>query len=833
LRIQEFEITQGAGGLSVNGDIDLGAPLQWRLVATAKALDPSVILHAWPGSLDFELRSTGQWPESGPRARFELPRLSGRLRGRPITGTGDVSLPPDRKPEGRIELRSGGASLVALASRGAQPRVDATLSIANLQDWHSDLQGAIDLEVVARGRVPELQIDATLQARELRQGRNQIGQATLRLSGRDTRTPQGTAELTASAVTLGGFEFDRATVKLEGAARAHTLALDAQGEQLTLRMQADGAYAKESWTGSVGRLALEAQNAPALALLEPAPLSITPQGFALGRSCMKGGDIQVCAAARHQRRELAVEYSIEALPLDVLAAIFAPGSDVTIEGMLEGRGNLRRAANGTLDGRATLGSSSGAFVQGADKDALRLEYRDLGMDIDLDGGAARAHLRGELLKQGPLRGSLSVAMTEADPSLHGSAGITLRDLEPLGWWVPQLANLKGSGEVSAELAGTLGAPRLAFTVKADGLDAEVPLLGLHLREGSVHAGLNPEGGFEAQGSIASGEGLLRLSGARDASRNLALRFSGSNLLAANIPGARVTIAPDLDLTGRLGELDLGGTVKIETAEVNLEKLSLSKSHRPSADVIVVDREVRVKDHAPGLRTDVRILFGDAVKLAGFGLDATVSGELQILEERGQPGRAHGEIRLAGTYEAFGRKLTIERGRLQFAGTSLDDPQLDILAARKIDDVTAKLQVTGSAQKPRLDVFTDPAMSQTDAMSYLLTGKPASDLHGEEGANVQSAAQSVGSVLGNRLAKRLGGKMGFIDEVGVEQNTDLGGSAFTVGKYLSPKLFVSYGVGLFEPGSATTVRYEFTDHWSMEANDTPDDSHAGVRYRIEK
>ena len=72
--------------------------------------------------------------------------------------------------------------------------------------------------------------------------------------------------------------------------------------------------------------------------------------------------------------------------------------------------------------------------------------------------------------------------------------------------------------------------------------------------------------------------------------------------------------------------------------------------------------------------------------------------------------------------------------------------------------------------------------------------------------VQSAAQSVGSVLGNRLAKKLGGKMGFVDEVGVEQNTDLGGSAFTVGKYLSPRLFVSYGVGLFEPGNAITVRY---------------------------
>ena len=316
-------------------------------------------------------------------------------------------------------------------------------------------------------------------------------------------------------------------------------------------------------------------------------------------------------------------------------------------------------------------------------------------------------------------------------------------------------------------------------------------------------------------------------------QGLELKLSGSNFLAANIPGARVTMAPELALAGQSGSLALTGMVKIEDADVNLEKLSFSRSYRASPDVVIVDREVKLKGTSLGLTTDVRVVLGDRVKLVGFGLESTVNGELHVLEERDQPSRATGEIRVLGTYEAFGRKLTIERGRLQFAGTALDDPQLDILAGRKLEDVTAKLRVTGTAQNPKLDVFTDPATSQTDAMSYLLTGKPASEAHGEEGQMVSSAAQSVGSVLGNRLAKKLGGKMGFVDEIGVEQNTDLGGNAFTVGKYLSPRFFISYGVGLFEPGSTMTVRYEFSKHWSLEANQAPEDGHAGIRYRIEK
>ena len=393
--------------------------------------------------------------------------------------------------------------------------------------------------------------------------------------------------------------------------------------------------------------------------------------------------------------------------------------------------------------------------------------------------------------------------------------------------------MRGSGALSVDVSGTIGDPRVAFTLQARDLDAEVPLLGLHLKEGNVTATLRPDGSLEASGAISSGDGTVRLTGTSDKSNDMAIKLGGGNFLAANIPGARVAIAPDLTLAGKLGALMLTGSVIIENADVNMEDLSIGHSANASSDVVVVDREQRVKDRALGLTTDVRILFGENVKLAGFGLESTVAGALRVTEKPREVSRASGEIRVAGTYEAFGRKLTIERGRLQYAGTALDDPQLDILAVRKLQDVTAKLRVTGTAKRPKLDVYTDPAMSQTDAMAYLLTGKPASDLHGEASAEVQSAAQFVGSGLGNRLAKKFGGKVGFVDEVGVEQNADLGGSAFTVGKYLSPRLFVSYGVGLFEPGNAITVRWQFSEHWSLEANDTPEDQHAGVRYRIEK
>ena len=840
LRIRELELTQLPGALSVTGDIELAKPLRWTLAARGRGFDPSSLWAAWPGALDFDLDTRGDWREKGPRAEFKLQHLHGKLRARTLSGSGDVKLGADFKPSGHIRLQSGGASLDVVAEAAAQPRVEAKLAVASLHEWRDDLRGALQAHATSMGRWPDVELDATASASELRQGGTAIDSANVRLHARDARAPRGSVELEARGLALGGFEFSELAAKLNGDARAHEFALDAKGDPASLSMRLQGSLrpgppARRSWTGTLGAVALDVARVPSLKLAEPAAISITHDSFDLANTCLAGGSIALCASAHRDPGSLAANYSVRALPIGVLVALAAPKAEVNVQGTLEGKGDLRRTNDGTFTGQATLASSAGSVAQRGDEKALVLEYRDFGVNIDLTRATARATVRGVLPRQGELDGAITLAVAEDDPTLGGRAALKLRDLAPLAMWVPQLANLKGSGEVAAEMGGTLHTPRIGITVRATGLDAEVPMLGVHLREGNFNARLTPEGRFEADGAIRSGDGTLHATGTRAADQRLELKLSGSNVLAASIPGARVTMAPDLALSGKGGSFALTGSVKIEDADVNLEKLSFARSYKASPDVVVVDRQVEVKtrDSALGLTTDVRVILGDRVKLVGFGLDSTVNGELRVLEERNQPSRATGEIRLAGTYEAFGRKLNISRGRLQFADTSLDDPQLDILAERKLEDVTAKLRVTGTAQHPTLDVFTDPATSQTDAMAYLITGKAASEAHGEEGAMVSSAAQSVGSVLGNRLAKKLGGKMGFIDEIGVEQNADLGGNAFTVGKYLSPRFFISYGVGLFEPGSTMTVRYEFSKHWSLEANQAPEDGHAGIRYRIEK
>jgi translocation and assembly module TamB len=237
---------------------------------------------------------------------------------------------------------------------------------------------------------------------------------------------------------------------------------------------------------------------------------------------------------------------------------------------------------------------------------------------------------------------------------------------------------------------------------------------------------------------------------------------------------------------------------------------------------------------------VKVDLGRKTHIVGMGLDGRVSGLLTVSERPGRATTGQGQLAVDGTYRAYGQNLQIQRGQLLFASTPIDNPGLNIRAVRKLnpnatidEGQQVGLLVSGTAQRPILTVFSNPVMEQSDALSYLVTGKPLSEVKGGEGNMVSAAAQALGSAGGDLLAKRIGSKLG-VDDIGVSSNEALGGgSAFSVGKYLSPRLYLSYGVGLFQPGEVITLRYRFGKRWNFEAQQATDFSRASFNYRYEK
>jgi translocation and assembly module TamB len=228
--------------------------------------------------------------------------------------------------------------------------------------------------------------------------------------------------------------------------------------------------------------------------------------------------------------------------------------------------------------------------------------------------------------------------------------------------------------------------------------------------------------------------------------------------------------------------------------------------------------------------------GEHIEVKGYGLDATVKGQLTVRESPDSPTTGSGQLMVAGRYQAFGQDLNIKDGRLLFAGTPLDNPRLAITAMRKVDeDLSTGVRIAGTAKRPIVTVISEPNVGEADALSYLVTGGSLSEVGSASGGSqdaLNSARQSLQGAGAGLVAQRIGARLGF-DEAGVEENDLIGGSALTIGEYLSPRLYLSYGVGLFEPGEVIALRYKLTRDVGVRIQRGTEETRAGVEYRFEK
>jgi translocation and assembly module TamB len=404
-----------------------------------------------------------------------------------------------------------------------------------------------------------------------------------------------------------------------------------------------------------------------------------------------------------------------------------------------------------------------------------------------------------------------------------------------------IADVKGKLDGSFRLGGTLAQPAVTGNATLDGFAAEVPDAGLKLSKGHLVVNTTDAKQFRIDGSVQSGEGTLTVAGTAGigAAAPTAITLKGSRFTAADIPAAKVVISPDLVVKQDATDIDVGGSVSIDSADVNVEKLPGGGASQASPDVVIVDQPQQQAASTPvPISASVKVDLGHRTHVVGMGLNGRLSGVLTVNDRPGHATTGQGQITVGGTYKAYGQNLHIERGQLLFASTPVDNPGLNIKAVRKLnpnatvdEGQEVGLLITGTAQRPVLTVFSNPVMEQSDALSYLVTGKPLSQVKGGEGNMVGAAAQALGSATGDLLAKSIGAKTGL--DMGVSSSDALGGSAaFTVGKYLSPRLYLSYGVGLFDPGQVITLRFRLSHRWNFEAENATDFSRASFNYRIE-
>jgi translocation and assembly module TamB len=334
-------------------------------------------------------------------------------------------------------------------------------------------------------------------------------------------------------------------------------------------------------------------------------------------------------------------------------------------------------------------------------------------------------------------------------------------------------------------------------------------------------------------------------------------ISGENFQTVYFPELQILSTPKLSIEGTPQKLKLRG--ELHVPELRIVGAPSRKAVAPSGDVVLEGRSAPPAASSPMvLDAQVRIRLGEKVFVKVAGIDAQLGGAIDLSLSSLDRITSKGEIKVVkGRYRTYGVNLEIVRGRLFFAGAPIDDPTLDFLALRTIGDVKAGVTVAGTLKKPVTKLYSEPAMPDVDVLAYVVLGHPLGG-SGEQASLVSQAAGALltsgqAEALQEKIKSRLGlstleiqggvggttSPMGYKPlqvtppgEIPAEQQPGITETMLTVGKYLTPKLYFSYGKSLFTGNNLFRLRYDIFRKWQVESQTGGGESGVDLYYKLE-
>lgn len=844
LRVQRYDITALEGSLAGDASLTFGTPLRWAVNTTATDINP-VSLHAeFPGQMDFTATAAGSGLDREAAFDVSLSRLQGRLRGLPLNGSGRVERAGSEWRIRDTTLAMGEARLTAAGTISDQVDLDWTFSARALEDLLPEVQGGLSFNGNASGPRQTPRVVADIDGRSLQYAGWTVGAVAIDADVDLAGIAPSQLAATLSNVRNGALHAEALRLSGQGNAETHALTLHVAsrtdgGTASDAELEITGALADGVWTGQIasGQVA-NTDDRRNVRLSEPATAVVSRDHATVERLCLFLLGSNICGNGSWQRGGAwQVDATGDDLPLDVIRLAFP--SQPRYLGTLD----LTLAASGAgqspWEGSASVVLTGGGIVYQLSSDSA-----DATETVQFGSGRADLHANGDSLQATIGLAATAETFIAANATAMRLPGVALGNLPVTGrirarmgdanllpLLVAEIDDAAGVLDADVALSGRISQPELDGRIALSNGALDLYRINLALREMEIDVNLSANRfGFEGTGR--AGDGTWSLGGTLAWRNGLpagTLDLKGENLLVADLPDYRVVAAPDLHFLIDGRKIDASGEVFIPSARI--QPTDLSGAVQVSPDSRLVQDEPAETASSFFVNSEIRIRLGDDVQLDTFGLQGRLGGSVGTTTRTGDIPVGRGELSVSsGKYEAYGQSLDITRGRLLFDASPLDDPGLDIQAERTIETTKVGLNVRGTLRDPRFGFYSEPSMSQTQILSYLLVGKPIDDLQNRDADTVGSARDTLALQGGGILAAQLGRRLG-LGEIGVE-STGANDTALVLGRFLSPRLFVSYGISLTESINTLKLRYTISDRWVLKT-EAGENQSADVEFTIER
>lgn len=835
--LTDFSILSNVGRVQIDGQANWEKNVRFAAALNLSGLNTKEVLPQTPLTVDGSFviwgeRQNGRW-----KAKLQDLTVLGELRGQSLALTGTVESHGNgivEAPELYFAVGNNTFEFSGKADFAKDvPELDFKTKI-DAPDFglvDPNLLGSVKgtLAVTGTTRLPVINADLTARNIDYFGTTLKRGHLTGRMRSRDVVSGRLTLQLTDFKTQ--GVDIRKATIELRGNELRHNLTVHTEGTPISVDAKISGIYERMlgNWAGALAELKVKTAYGP-VTLEKPMRLAYVPD---LNRANVS----KACLAHTHARLCLENDLKIDLTNRsDLRILIGLPKFDLAfIKQYFPGRfvadGIIKANADVTLPaglselprGRVTVRAQDISTKYRMDLSDLKVGFNSVQLSFANAKDSIEGNWKIDIKDNGDIEGSLRISDLFNTRTVDGTLKFVAVDATLVNSFLSPGESAEGQWFGNLRFAGTLEEPLIygrtgLFNAKLDSTKLPFEMLPSDIK-------LTFNGNSSTlEGHLKTPQGEVALNGSADwrtiGEGKAIVTTKGSNLRVTLPPDIEFDLTTDVTCEASSDLIKLDGAISIPWAKVSVSKLPASAVD-VSDDVVRLDRP-RAKKKAAGkpipIESNLRIHIGDDVRVEAMGLKARLTGNLNVIQDNGTLGLT-GQISVpTGSFKAYGQDLLVRRGEFHFVG-AVANPLLDLEAIRNpdrtADDVIAGIRVTGSVDSPQVAVFTDPAKSETEALSYLIRGEGLDPSGDSDNTMITSALINLGLSQGSHVFESLGDAVG-ISGLGFETEGVGDSSQLVVSGYVLPGLKVKYGVGIFDSLATLTLRYRVIPRLYVEA-----------------
>ncbi|MBU9827108.1 autotransporter assembly complex protein TamB [Rahnella perminowiae] len=825
-RLKLLRLAALEGNADLTGVVDWSKAISWNSELKLTGINTAKQYPDWPSKLQGKITTRGSLYGGTWQMQIPVLDLTGNVKQNAVKAQGNVrgnSYGQWDIPQLHLEL--GRNNLDVKGTLSDTWDLDAKVDAPHLDGALPGLGGVVKGMLQLRGDLKAPKLLADLTATGLKWQALTVRRVDIKGDVSSTDQIQGNLAVRVQQLKQDALDITDINLDAKGDEKKHELTLKVEGKPVSGHLALNGSFdrATEEWKGSITNTLFDTpvgqwrlNRSVALDYFNK------EQRITVGPHCWQNPNADLCvpktidAGASGQASVVLNRFDL---------AMIKPflTDDTQLSGVFSGKADVSWKAEGGLPQASVSLVGKGVKVQQLVQGSpLPVAFDTLNLNAGLNNGRASLDWLIKITHNGQLDGSIQIADPQGKRNLSGNVNIARISMDLLQPALMDGEKASGILNASLRLGGNAQKPLVFGKLALTDVDFDAQFMPFDITDANIGINFNGMSSI-MEGVIKTAQGQLELNGNADWSELNAWRARiaarGNKVRVSVPPMVRLDVSPDLvfDATPQL--FSLNGTVDIPWARITVQELPESAVGVSSDEVMLNDQRQPIAPASASIpiNSNLMVNIGKDVRLDAFGLKARLEGALKVAQDSRGLG-LNGQINIpSGRFHAYGQDLIVRKGQLLFSGPA-DQPLLNLEAIRNPDatenDVVAGLRVTGEADAPKLEIFSDPAMSQQEALSYLLRGQGLDNSGGDSGA-MTSALIGLGVAQSGKLVGKIGEAFGVsnlaLDTQGVGDSSQV-----VVSGYVLPGLQVKYGVGIFDSLATLTLRYRLMPKLYLQA-----------------